>query len=79
MARIELWIVTVASGCSIGELADRLGREGLTVRELMEEIGCITGEADSATAERIRHIDGVEDIAPDIPFELGPMDSDTRR
>ncbi|WP_252108604.1 MULTISPECIES: hypothetical protein [unclassified Halomonas] len=79
MARIELWIVTVASGCSVGELADRLSREGLSVRERMEEIGCITGEADSATAERLKHIDGVEDVAPDIPFDLGPMDADTRR
>ncbi|MFG6666400.1 hypothetical protein ACGK9R_04740 [Halomonas sp. HNIBRBA4712] len=77
MARIELWIVTIASGCSVAELAERLRREGLTVRELMEEIGCITGEADGATAERIKHIDGVVDIAPDTPIDLGPPDAGT--
>lgn len=72
MANIELWIVTIASDCAIDEIAQRLKREGLAVRELMADIHCITGEADDATAERLRHLDGVLDIAPDMPITLGP-------
>lgn len=70
--KVELWIITISSEYSIREVAPRLSDEGLTIRDLMEEIGCITGEADNATAERLKRIDGVVDIAPDMPVSLGP-------
>lgn len=72
MAKIELWIVTISSDQSLNEIATRLSAEGLTIREVLEEIGCITGSADNVTAERLKQIQGVVDIAPDIQIDMGP-------
>ncbi|MFB9867745.1 hypothetical protein [Vreelandella sulfidaeris] len=72
MPKVELWIVTISSEHSINEIAPRLRDEGLTIRDLMEEIGCITGEADNDAVERIRCLEGVIDIAPDTPMGIGP-------
>ena len=74
MQKIELWIITISSDRSITDIAARLKAEGLTIRDLLEDIGCITGAADNATAERLKHIEGVVDIAPDMPIELGPSE-----
>lgn len=76
MANIELWIVTISSDQSINEIASRLSAEGLTIRDVLEELGCITGSADIATADRLKHIQGVVDIAPDIQIDMGPPGSD---
>ncbi|RUR36507.1 hypothetical protein [Vreelandella populi] len=71
MQKIELWIITISSDQSITDIAARLKAEGLTIRDLLEDIGCITGAADNATAERLKYIEGVVDIAPDMPFGIG--------
>ncbi len=75
MQKVELWIITVSSDWSLTDIAARLKAEGLTICDLLEDIGCITGEADNATAERLKHIDGVVNIAQDIPIDLGPPGS----
>lgn len=71
MQKIELWIITISSDQSMTEIAARLKAEGLTIRDLLEDIGCITGAADNATAERLKHIEGVVDIAPDMHMGIG--------
>lgn len=76
MSNIELWIITISHDQSIGEVAARLSAEGLTIRDVLEEIGCITGSADSATADRLKRINGVVDIAPEIQIEMGPPDAE---
>ncbi|PCF97387.1 hypothetical protein [Vreelandella nigrificans] len=76
MQKIELWIVTISSDQSIKEIATRLSAEGLTIRDVLEEIGCITGAADTATADRLKNIEGVVDIAPDMQIEVGPPGSE---
>ncbi|WFE72122.1 hypothetical protein P8S55_03300 [Halomonas sp. M1] len=75
MQGIELWIITISSDQSIREIATRLSAEGLTIRDVLEDIGCITGSADTATADRLKKIEGVVDIAPDMPIEIGPPDA----
>ncbi|MBR2513484.1 MAG: hypothetical protein IKE45_05585 [Halomonas sp.] len=72
MQGIELWIITISSDQSIKEIATRLSAEGLTIRDVLEDIGCITGSADIATADRLKKIEGVVDIAPDMQIEIGP-------
>lgn len=76
MAKIELWIVTISSDQPINEIATQLSAEGLTIRDVLEEIGCITGSADNVTAERLKKIHGVVDIAPDIQIDIGPPGSE---
>lgn len=76
MPKIALWIITISDNQSINDIATRLSAEGLTIREVLEEIGCITGAADDVTAERLKHIEGVLDIAPDIQIDVGPPGAD---
>ncbi|TVP46641.1 MAG: hypothetical protein EA345_12455 [Halomonas sp.] len=76
MTNIELWIVTVSSDQPIREMATHLSAEGLAVKDVLEEVGCITGSADTATADRLKKIKGVLDIAPDIQINMGPPGSE---
>ncbi|QNI02807.1 hypothetical protein HXW73_07585 [Halomonas sp. SH5A2] len=76
MAKIALWIITISNDQSINDIATRLSEEGLTIKEILEEIGCITGSADDVTAERLKHIEGVLDIAPDVQIGVGPPGAD---
>jgi precorrin-6B methylase 2 len=76
MPNIELWIITISNDQSIREIATRLSAEGLTIKDILEEIGCITGSADIATADRLKKIKGVVDIAPDVEIQMGPPDAE---
>ncbi|MBE0463716.1 MAG: hypothetical protein ACTIDY_06670 [Halomonadaceae bacterium] len=76
MPMIALWIITISEDQSINEIASRLSDEGLTIRDVLEEIGCITGSADDVTAERLKKIEGVVDIAPDMQLNIGPPGAD---
>lgn len=72
MPKIALWIITISNDQSINDIATRLSEEGLTVKEILEEIGCITGSADEVTAERLKRVKGVVDVAPDMQIDVGP-------
>lgn len=76
MPNIVLWIITISDDQSINDIATRLSDEGLTIREVLEEIGCITGSADDATVERLKKVKGVLDIAPDRQIDIGPPGSE---
>lgn len=76
MPTIALWIITISEDQAINEMASRLSDEGLTIRDVLEEIGCITGSADDVTAERLKQVRGVVDIAPDMQLDIGPPGAD---
>lgn len=76
MPTIALWIITISSDQPIQDMAARLSDEGLSIKDILEEIGCITGSADDATAERLKHVQGVVDIAPDMQLDIGPPNVD---
>lgn len=76
MPNIALWIITISDDQSINDIATRLSAEGLTIRDVLEEIGCITGSADDVTAERLKKVKGVVDIAPDRQIDIGPPGSE---
>ncbi|MGQ7263554.1 hypothetical protein [Vreelandella sp. V005] len=76
MPTIALWIITISNDQPITDMAVRLSEEGLSIKDILEEIGCITGSADDATAERLKHVQGVVDIAPDMPMGIGPPGAD---
>ncbi|MDM7482972.1 MAG: hypothetical protein P3W96_013340 [Halomonas sp.] len=76
MATVTLWLITISSDQPIHDIATCLSAEGLTVREVLEEIGCITGAADDATVQRLKRVQGVVDIAPDTPMDVGPPGTD---
>lgn len=76
MPNIALWIITISDDQSISDIATRLSAEGLTIRDVLEEIGCITGSADDDTAERLKKVNGVVDISPDWQIDIGPPGSE---
>ncbi|MCO7245018.1 hypothetical protein [Halomonas sp. Mc5H-6] len=76
MPKIALWIITISNDQSINDIAARLSEEGLTVKEILEEVGCITGSADEVAAERLKRVKGVVDIAPDMQIDVGPPGSE---
>lgn len=76
MSNVKQWLITMSHDQSISELATRLSAEGLTIKNVLEEVGCITGSADDATVGRLRKIKGVVDISPDMQIDVGPPDSE---
>lgn len=70
------WIVTVESpGRDIGAVADDLKKEGLTISEIMTEVGVISGTAKGASSVKLRKIPGVIDVTKDATIEIGKPDS----
>ncbi len=72
----DMWIITISSDQSIRDMAARLSAEGLAIRDVLEEVGCITGATDTATADRLKKVEGVVDVAPDMQIDIGPPDSE---
>lgn len=76
MSNVKQWLITISDDQTIKEIASRLSAEGLTIKDVLEEVGTITGSADDATADRLKKIKGVVDIAPDMQIDVGPPDSE---
>lgn len=70
------WIVTTNNDRPIREVAQELSQAGFQVRDVLDEIGSITGSADSDAVAKARKIKGVADVAEDIQIDLGDPNSD---
>jgi hypothetical protein len=75
MAKKTDWIITTSGDRPIHDIAKDLTTAGFTLREILEEVGCITGSADEKVIQRLRKISGVTDISPDLEITLGPPDA----
>jgi hypothetical protein len=76
MAKATNWIVTTKADRSIHDVAKDLAAAGFAVRNVLEEIGTITGSADGTKVGALKRIQGIEDIAADSEIHLGPPDAD---
>jgi hypothetical protein len=72
----KTWIVTTNQERPIGEIAKDLKQNGFTVKDVLEEIGSITGSADSTDIPKLRKIKGVADLSADFEINLGPPGAD---
>ncbi len=70
------WIVTTSGDRPIDDIAKDLKAAGFNVGQVLDTIGSITGAAGEETIRKVRSIAGVADVAPDIPVDVGPPDSD---
>ena len=77
MAKNKTWIVTTSGERPARDVAKDLKAKGFTVDQGMDEIGTIIGAADDAVASKVRAIEGVSDVSPDSPIDIGPPDSPT--
>jgi hypothetical protein len=69
------WIVTVSPDEPLPRVRRGLEDAGFAVREVMEAIGVVTGDADDDAARRIRDLKGVRDVSPDGAVDIGPPDA----
>ncbi len=74
MPKQPRWTVTADGKRPLAALVADLGKHGFVVREVLGEIGCVIGDATPAAVRRLRKLDGVADIAPDAPIDLGDPD-----
>jgi hypothetical protein len=75
MAETRSWIITTSADRPIGEITNDLKKAGFDVDQVLEEIGSITGAAREDTISQLRSINGVVDVSPDMPIDVGPPDS----
>jgi hypothetical protein len=76
MSQKEKWIITTSGDRSLDEIKKDLIDSGFDVDQVLDQIGCITGEASDAIAHQLRNIPGVVDVSPDEPIDIGPPDAD---
>ena len=77
MGTSKTWIVTTSGDRSPKDVAKDLKAKGFTVDQVLDEIGAITGAADEAVVSKLRAIEGVADVSPDEPIDIGPPDAPT--
>jgi len=69
-------VVTVSGERPISDVEKDLKKAGLSVNQVLSEIGCITGVGDKAVADKLRKIPGVADVSPEgPPANVGPPDA----
>lgn len=55
-----------------------LEASGMTVHQVLDVIGIISGEADEEAVDRIRGVAGVAHVEPERAFQLPPPESDVQ-
>jgi hypothetical protein len=68
-------VVTLTGDRPIHEVAGKLRAAGLTVDQVMESVGIVTGSAPPDATIRLRRVRGVADVSPDHPVDIGPPDA----
>ena len=74
MAKGKKWIVTTSPE-KVSDVKKRLAEAGFSVDQVLHEIGSITGTASDDVIKKVRSVDGVADVSPDHPIDIGPPDS----
>jgi hypothetical protein len=76
MAEGKRWIVTASGDRPLKDVKKELAAEGFAVEDVLDEIGCITGQASEAVAEKLRSVPGVADVSAEPPpINIGPPDA----
>ena len=76
MSNTKKWVVTTSGKRSLNEIKKEAIEAGFTVEEMLEAIGCLTGAGSDNVAERLRKIQGVDDVSPEPPqISIGPPDA----
>jgi len=68
----QLLVITLTGDRPIHEVAGKLKAAGLTVDQVLTSTGIVTGSAHPDAAGRLRKVQGVADVSPDHPVDIGP-------
>lgn len=69
------WIVTTTGDRPVKDVAKDLKAAGFSVDKVLDEIGCITGEADENALPKLREVRGVADVSREGEVDIGPPDA----
>ena len=75
MAKKKRWVVTTSGDRPLSDIKKKLTEHGFAVEQVLDEIGCIIGEASDDVAKQLRSVPGVADISPEPSVDIGPPDS----
>ena len=75
MPKARTWIVTTSDARPVAAIAKDLRKAGFTVEQQNDAIQSIVGTADDTVAAKVRAVEGVVDVSPDTPVDVGPPDS----
>ncbi len=76
--RPSLVTVTLADGADVGAVVDQLQRAGLSVDQVLDAIGIVTGSLADENRAAVAGIDGVLAVEDDHTFQLPPPDSEVQ-
>lgn len=71
------WIITLDGTVPIGKVRRALAELGFTVKQVLAEIDCLTGEGTEAVAQQARKLKGVSDVSRNTEVHLDPPDTGT--
>ena len=74
MAKRKRLNITTKGGRPIKQVAHDLQKAGLHDQHVLDAIGVITGSADEEIIGKLRNVEGVADISPDIQIQLPDSD-----
>jgi len=76
MGNKNKWVVTLSGDRPLKEIKQELSKKGFSVDEVFEAIGSITGEIANHDVEKLKAIEGVADVSPEMPqIDIGPPDA----
>lgn len=76
MAKHKKWVITLSNQRPISDVSKDLTKVGLTVNQVLTEIGCVTGTASDNVAKKLRSVPGVADVSPEHNIDIGPPDAE---
>jgi hypothetical protein len=68
-------VITLSGERPLREVTAELERAGLTIEQVLSEVGVVTGAAPASAAARLRSIAGVTDVSVDHAIDIGPPGS----
>ena len=75
MANEKRWVVTTSGDQSLSDIQKNLVDSGFNVDQVLPDIGLILGVAGDDVVQKVRTVNGVIDVSPEEPVDLGPPDS----
>lgn len=74
MAKGTRWVVTIAEDHYIQDVAHELAALGMSRQTISAKVGSITGVADPKAVARMRRVEGVLEITPEVSQKMTPPD-----
>ncbi len=71
MATSKKWIITTSGDQPLADISRQMTKKGFDVKQVLEQIGCISGSASDDVAEQLKTIPGVVDVSPDGDIDIG--------